>query len=404
MIYQQTGNDSFAQPIFSIPSRFFAFAAVLFFWANAAGAMDFREAGQGGNCAGCWWIVAEGEITSTTHVEFAEFYEGLGGTAAVDIFLDSPGGNLFAGMALGRLIRETGLNTKIGISRRPKECKTLNDCPIWEEKIYAGSCASACAYAFLGGQHRMVAQSDYGQSSTTSSIGFHQFYGDLDKLTRLKNIIAEENYFSDEQFISASVLRYVTDMGVDPNVLGLAAGAGPSEMEYPNANTRKALKIDYNPDFGFSELDLEAYKGGLIGFSRPNYDNPFNELDQITFYCRNTSSLDILFTIPKHGYGNNRLLSNDYGVIRFNFDKGVEYHDYGNDDLVFSAERVKQWSDEENSYFSIILTEGEKQNVLQSSVIAFNLDVSRAAGNFKGYIKFNEKSVQSLKLISKICF
>jgi hypothetical protein len=67
-----------------------------------------------------------------------------------------------------------------------------------------------------------------------SVIGFHQFDGDLDKTSRIAEIIEEETYFSRDQFISALLLRYITDMGVDPNILGIAALAGPNEMEFPD--------------------------------------------------------------------------------------------------------------------------------------------------------------------------
>lgn len=372
--------------------------------AQSALGMEFREASNGGNCVGCTWLVAEGKITKNTPDDFLNFYNNLDGTRAVDIILDSPGGNLFAGMELGRLIRKLRFNTKVAVSKRPLSCKNSNDCPDYLEDFHAGLCESACAYAFMGGEQRMVADSDSFTGHPSSVIGLHQFYGDLDKSNRISKIIKEETYFSTEQFVSALILRYLTDMGVDPNVLSLAAMAGPGQMEYPSAERRKELKIDYEPDFSFGELDLEAYNGGLLGFSRPNFENRFNQLTQITFYCRNTNSLNVLFTIPKLNDSIKKILTPTYGTIRFNFNKGAEWYDHNNDDLLFNHDRVRQWTDAESSYINIILSNTEKNQLLRASVTAINLHVARAFGNYKAYIKFEDKSVQSLNLISKTCF
>src|SRR6266498_4713043 len=55
---------------------------------------------------------------------------------AGDVFLNSPGGNLQAGIELGRIIRKRGFNTHV--SKRGDS-----------KKVAAGFCYSACALAFL---------------------------------------------------------------------------------------------------------------------------------------------------------------------------------------------------------------------------------------------------------------
>lgn len=382
--------------------RFLAYFTVLIVPSNSV-SMEFRTAANGGNCIGCSWIVAEGAITKETPAKFKEFLktrEAFG----FEVVLDSPGGHLFGGIELGRKIRELGLHTTIAKSQRPNSCVRDEDCSIYYEEFYAGSCLSACAYAFLGGVQRQVSKQNSFTGHPKSMIGFHQFYGHLDKESRIAEIVKEETYFSSDQFVSALLAQYLTDMGVDPNVLSVAAFAGPDEMEFPKLALRRKLKIDYNPDFSFGELDLEVYKGGLLGFSKPNYDNSFNKLKQLTFYCRDESTLNILLTVPRLKSTDYDLITEKYGVVRLNLDKGVDWHDHQNDNFIMNINRIRQWSDDVNSYVNIVLNNYEKRELLNARQLAINLDVARVRGNFKAYLELDDQSYQSLQLISKTCF
>ena len=61
---------------------------------------------------------------------------------------------------LGEKFRELGLSTEVGSSKFYPDSKTYTPEP--------GICASACAYAFLGGVGRMLDE--------TAKLGFHRFY------------------------------------------------------------------------------------------------------------------------------------------------------------------------------------------------------------------------------------
>jgi hypothetical protein len=369
--------------------------------ASTSNAMEFREAGAGGNCTGCFWIVAEGEITKETPIEFERFLAHE--ARPFKVVFNSPGGNLFAGIELGRIIRKSGLHTTVAKSRRADFCNDDADCPSYLEDLEPGVCFSACAYAFLGGVQRQVADADSYSGNGGSIIGFHQFYGDLDKQSRIAQIIEEETYFSNEQLVSAFILKYLTDMEVDPNVLGIAALAGPDQMEFPNKALRKSLKIDYKPDFSFGELDLEVYKDGLLGFSKPNYVNDFNEINQITFYCRDQKSLNLLITISQLRFGD-KMIGETFGEVLINLNKGDTFYDKPNDSLVFGYDRVREWSDENSSYINIKLNTNEKYQIINSVELAIYLNVARAFGNHKAYLTISDQARQSLKLIERNCF
>ena len=65
--------------------------------------------------------------------------------AGSDIYLDSPSGDLAAGMALGRLFRREAMATHLGTPRRPGHPSQASKTAV---------CAGACAYAYFGGLYR----------------------------------------------------------------------------------------------------------------------------------------------------------------------------------------------------------------------------------------------------------
>ena len=102
------------------------------------------------------------------------------------IEFDSPGGDIYKAMELGRKIRELGLDTF---------------------QTRALQCASACSLAFLGGVSR---------SSAANAIGVHRPYypngfpGDVDDA-----VVATQQ-------ATADMIGYIIDMGVDPALVQLS--------------------------------------------------------------------------------------------------------------------------------------------------------------------------------------
>jgi hypothetical protein len=169
-----------------------------------ANAMTFRYEGTGGNCEGCDWIAADGEISFETPQQFLKFlaedpimkWYGEKKPLGLTIYLNSPGGDLMAGIKLGELIRVQGFNAAVGKSVPSDVTASFRD-------ISEGRCASACAYAFLGGVSRTAKQGE---------LGVHQFYNDAtikDPLGKLFDAID----LSVNQLISALVIDYVFQDG-----------------------------------------------------------------------------------------------------------------------------------------------------------------------------------------------
>jgi hypothetical protein len=133
-----------------------ALALLTLGFASAASAMTFETVAGPGPCASRACVLASGAIDEHTGEAFSAFLKtskiGRGGL----VILDSPGGDLLQSLALGNAIRGAGLATTVqSYDRR-------------NGRFQAGACASACAYAFLGGVERSVGEG--------SRIGVHQIY------------------------------------------------------------------------------------------------------------------------------------------------------------------------------------------------------------------------------------
>lgn len=173
-----------------------------------------------------WWIYADGVINSGAPQRFAKLMETKRIPDASLMFLNSPGGSLFAGMELGRLIRRYRLQTYVGAKGEgPYKSKS-------------GICLSACALTFLGGSFRYLSQGAYGvhrfYSMTTGALG------------------------SDEaQIVSAAVIQYIRDMGVDPTLFTEMTQAGKDEMHVIPESKLLALGV-VNNGVGRTTWTIEA--------------------------------------------------------------------------------------------------------------------------------------------------
>ncbi|WP_337267422.1 hypothetical protein [Oryzifoliimicrobium ureilyticus] len=120
------------------------------------------------------WVSAEGRITRSTPARFAVFLERLK-NRKLPVVIQSRGGDVDAALAIGRMIRNAGLDTAIGRTQ-------LNDCPMLDPRctaktvksgwssgtVHSGGayCFSACPFIVAGGVVRATATNAY--------IGLHQ--------------------------------------------------------------------------------------------------------------------------------------------------------------------------------------------------------------------------------------
>jgi hypothetical protein len=138
-------------------------------------------------------VYLDGPIDAGAPDRLTKALDGVEGKIAV--WLNSPGGNLFAGMQLGRTIRKRGASTHI----------------IDYRTLLAGECFSACSLAFLGGVYRF---NDNGARYGVHRASVGPTTGNVDLGPDL----------------SVAIQNYIREMGVDARLFDLWAKAGPDEM------------------------------------------------------------------------------------------------------------------------------------------------------------------------------
>jgi hypothetical protein len=219
--------------------------APLFATAASAAPMKFEYRKTGGNHC-CWWIQADGEIVADTPAAFEAFYHSLKYPPDI-VRLNSLGGNLTAGVALGEKMRALGLSTEVGATQG-------------EADKVAGICASACAYAFLGGKARFLDE--------RARLGFHRFYSPLAVDNAKAKLFSGED-LDNTQKLLAGLLLYTISMGVDSRIIVLASTAGMDEVFWVSKKDAQELRIVFDPT-GYKPWRVETYKGGALAVSESN--------------------------------------------------------------------------------------------------------------------------------------
>lgn len=129
-----------------------------------------------------------------------------------DVYLNSPGGNVDAGMALGRMFRQGSMVTHLGTPRVPGHAGTAS-------LTHAAICEGACAYAYLGGLYRWAA-------SGSDRIGFPTYAA---------------------QHAPAQVDAYLKEMDIDAAALTAATATGTADpMLWPTADAMIATGLANN--------------------------------------------------------------------------------------------------------------------------------------------------------------
>lgn len=182
-----------------------------------------------------WTIFLTGAIDSSAAERFAAFLIKNQVPIRSHIVLNSPGGKLYAGMELGRIIRKYGLNTDVG-SQTERSNKGITYGP--------GECYSACTYAYLGGEFRYM--------TAGSHFGVHRFYAHK----------TSEGNMDEAQITSAQIVSYVREMGVDPDFFTLSTMAGPDDMMEPDKAVLEKLNV-INYGMGSTIWSVES-NGGMV--------------------------------------------------------------------------------------------------------------------------------------------
>ena len=179
-------------------------------------------------------ILAGGVITPETPEAFVRFVADRAGPAAPLVVLNSDGGDLEGGLALGRAIRDGGYSTDIGEMDRSGERA-------------AGRCVSACALAFLGGSQRTVSEGSY--------LGVHQLsmscvqrasvFASYPWLPLPNSTFCPEfdEGVTAVQAAQGQVAAYISEMGIDAELLPVMAAVPAAEVHVLEPAMLEALNI-----------------------------------------------------------------------------------------------------------------------------------------------------------------
>lgn len=187
-----------------------------------AAPMEFNTYIGTPSCPGCILIEADGEIASDTSRLFEDYIIDLEENFGKDttVIFNSPGGNLNSGLEIGKVIRANGFNTHIARIEESQDGGII---------LINGICASACAYAFLGGERRSI---EHG-----STYGLHQFSTQSDTPLPLSQAIRAT------QDILAKISAYIERMGAAAEISTIATRTGEESVYWLSSGDLSTLRI-----------------------------------------------------------------------------------------------------------------------------------------------------------------
>jgi hypothetical protein len=193
-------------------------------------------------------IFADGDFTPQTPAAFRAFLTRSNYTPETRIYMNSLGGDLAAGMEVGRIIREAHLSTGVARNKPAGTAAATVDLHAYS-RTYPGYCISACALAFLGGTSRIVQPgSTYGVHQVSMncierSAARARFPWVL--LTNVTYCPELREALSLVQEASGAVVQYVQGMGANPVFLTEMSKAGPDAINPLSEEQLDAYHINF---------------------------------------------------------------------------------------------------------------------------------------------------------------
>jgi hypothetical protein len=161
---------------------------------------------------GRWTIFLDGYIDSQASRRLGSLIaQRRIGVAAV--YLNSPGGSLLEGMAIGRLLRERGYETRVGA--RASDTGEAG----------RGVCYSACPFAFAGGVRRRV---DPG-----SELGVH----------RVENRVPWPDGAAFDKRVAGEATAYLASMGVSDELFLLMEQVPQEQIRVLTVGEAEELRL-----------------------------------------------------------------------------------------------------------------------------------------------------------------
>jgi len=218
-----------------------------------------------------WTIFADGVIDADAGARLKRFIQDKSIPGKSTLVLNSPGGSVLGGIELGRVIRDYDLLTDVG-----------RDSADTAEEMTAGECYSACALAFLGGDYRYIQQA--------SKYGVHRFY-----------FTTKGDHDSDAaQILSASIVQYIRDMDVEPELFGEMIMAGNKQINIIPHDELVRLNV-INNGVKKTAWTIESIDAGIyLKGERETYRG----INKFLLLCNPNGSVSLYAIFDPEGRGN----------------------------------------------------------------------------------------------------
>jgi hypothetical protein len=196
------------------------------------------------------WIAAEGVIMPDTPKLFRELMADLGGKK-LPVFLNSPNGDFDAALEIGRMIREQGLTTAVGMTDftgcKPGERACPRDKvpgqPVTGKFGRPGSCGHECLLILAGGKKRFAANAS------------ETFFGPPEGLASRRKqpaaLVQAEAYLRDMQ-VSPELLR----LAQTQNLGGALFVRAAQMMDFGLSSERSSPRFLTDPQFCIGKSPL----------------------------------------------------------------------------------------------------------------------------------------------------
>lgn len=226
--------------------------------------------GQSPGCGlTCEWISAEGKIVPASLGGFRSVLKSLG-AKRLPIYISSPGGDVNAGMAIGRLIRAKGLD--VGVMKTiqiPERGEVATGKADTRERSgfltpRGAFCASACTLVLAGGARRftpagvLVGVHEMLAPAHTETTKIEHYL--IKTWRRGARIVSRERVFVNETKLSRKVGAskppeaqyrrvgaYLKEMGVARDVVALMKTASPQSIRWLTRTELAATKLSTDP-------------------------------------------------------------------------------------------------------------------------------------------------------------
>lgn len=208
-----------------------------------------------------------GKILPGDDEKFRKFIAKVSPPPRTSVYIDSVGGDVEAAIGIGRLIRKNWYSTSIGRYALDYSEPVSHLVP---RKLIEGKCLSAATLIYIGGRLRFI--------SKESEFGVHQF--------SFKN--PTPDHIGRSQSLSASIARYVSDMGIGPTFLELSSSTPRNQIQLLGLDRLKELGVITGGD---TEVTWTVQARGQMIYVRGERDSLFGHHKMLLGYTKSKEFL-----------------------------------------------------------------------------------------------------------------